>query len=174
MRSTPSSFASVFARAAIACRSALGSSRIASPREHLALEPLVAADRHVAHGAPVCEQPPAALDRPPGDVRVEEELRGAGVAQPRGLESLARLEALPRQLGATHPVEAERPGAVARPIPGVDVPVRQLTLEGVRLDEPGRGLRVDLLLVLNLDEPPLAHPAREPRDEIDFLGDDVR
>src|SRR5690349_11329557 len=137
----------------------LEQNRLASKREHLALDPLVAADRHVADGGPVAQQAAATLDRPARDVLVVEQLRGAGVAEPRGLETLPRLELLARHLRAPHPVEPERAGAVARPVPGVDVPVRQLSLQRVRLDEAGRGLRVGFLLVLDLDELALAHAA---------------
>src|SRR6187397_1014442 len=64
----------------------------AAQREHLALEPLVAADGKVAYRRAVSQQASAALDRPARDLLVVEELRGARVAQPRRLESLARLE----------------------------------------------------------------------------------
>src|SRR5439155_20064292 len=100
-------------------------------------------------------------------------LRGARVAEPGRLESLPGVELLARQLRAPHAVEAERPRAVARPIPRVDVPVRQLPLERVRLDEPGRRLGVDLLLVLDLHEPAFAHAAREAGYEVGLLGADV-
>src|SRR5437764_512757 len=44
--------------------------RVAAQGEHLALDPLVAADRQVADGAPVGQRPRAALDRPACDLRV--------------------------------------------------------------------------------------------------------
>src|SRR5438445_4800791 len=122
----------------------LEENRLAPQRENLALEPFVAADRQVAHGAAVGEQPRTSFDRPARDLRVVEDLRRARVAEPRRLESLPRLELLARDLRAPHPVEPERTGAVARPVPRVDVPVRKLSFERVRLDEAGRGLGVGL------------------------------
>src|SRR5262245_30655648 len=148
--------------------------RPAAEREHLALEPLVAADRQFANRAAVGEQPGTALDRPARDLLVVEEPGGARVAEPRRLEALAGLEPLPRQLRAAHPVEPERPCPVARPVPRVDIPVRQLPFERVRLDEAGRRCRIGLLLVLDLDDLSLSHAAREGRDEVDLLGRDLR
>src|SRR5690348_13651425 len=60
---------------------------LAAEGEHLALEPLVAADRQVADGASVGKRPRPALDRPAGDRLVVEHLRGARVAEPRRFEA---------------------------------------------------------------------------------------
>ena len=54
----------------------------------------------------------------------------AAARSPRAARTLAR-----RASRAAHPVEPEAPLAVARAIPGVDVPVREPALERVRLDE---------------------------------------
>src|SRR4051794_8232340 len=147
---------------------------LAARSEDLALEPLVVAVRPLQERGPVLEQLGAALDREPRDIlRVEDPCR-PGVAQLRGLEARARLETLLRECCAPHPVEPERPLAVAGPVPRVDVPVRQLPAKRVGLDEPRGRLGVDLLLVLDLHELSFAHAAGEPRDEVGLLGRHVR
>ena len=108
-RSTPSSFASSRARAAMRVRSSSGSSTIASPRferislsSHSSLPTGISRERAAAD-----ELARAALDLVAGDLRRVEDARGARAAQPRRLEALARLELLAQELRAAHPVEAE-------------------------------------------------------------------
>src|SRR5262245_63009471 len=84
-------------------------------------------------------------------------------------EPLAGLECLALQPGAPHPVEPERALRVSRAVPRVDVPVRKLALDHVRLDEPRRECVLALLLVLDLDDAVLADALAEGRDEL-LLG----
>src|SRR5207244_5598851 len=84
-----------------------------------------------------------------------------------------RVEAELRQLRVPHPVEAERPLALARAVPGVYVPMRELTLEVVRLDQALRPGLLALLLVLDLDEPVLVDRVREGRDQPLLLRGDL-
>src|SRR5436190_4217470 len=142
---------------------------LAARGEDLALEPLVVAVRALQEGGPVPEQLCATLGRKAGDILGVEDPRRPGVAQLRGLEARARLETLLRQCCAPHPIEPERPLAVARPVPRVDVPVRQLPAERVGLDEPRRGLGVGLLLVLNPPELSFGHAAGDRRADVDLL-----
>ena len=128
-----------------------GSERI-SPTSHSALPTGCSRDRRA-----VREQARAALDRPAGDLpasraRARRARRGARAARSPRAARTAR--ACSRR--AAHPVEPERALAVARAVPRVDVPVRQLALERVRLDQVRRRLLLALLQVLDLDEPPLA------------------
>src|ERR671939_1959943 len=85
------------------------------------------------------------------------------------LEAGPRLEPVLAQLRVPHPVEAEGPLALARAVPGVHVPVRELALEVVRLDEALRPGLLALLLILDLDEAVLADRVREGRDQPLFL-----
>src|SRR4051794_9157347 len=142
--------------------------RLATLRQDLALEPLVAPDRDLAQGAPVREAPRSSLDLVAGDLGRVEHARATGAAQSCQLKALARLEPLLLELRAPHAVQAERALAVARAVVGVHVPVRQRALEGVGLDEPRRRLCVDLLLVFDLDETLLVARAGERRDQVLF------
>src|SRR5207244_7366438 len=90
------------------------------------------------------------------------------------LEAGAWLEPLVAQLRVPHPVETECALAVARAVPRVDVPVRKLALEVVRLDEPLRPRLLALLLVLDLDEVVVVDRVRERRDQLLLLGRDLR
>src|SRR5207244_4199513 len=135
------------------------------PGEDLADEPVLRADRHLGDGAAVLQRPGAALDLVAGDRLREPHARQARVGEPVRLEVRARLERVVRQRRALHPVEPERPLALLRAIPGVDVPVRELALELVRLDDALGGFLLALLLVLDLDEAPLVDPARQRGDQ---------
>src|SRR5205085_802897 len=134
-----------------------------------ALEPLVAPDRDLAQRAAVRELAGATLDLVAGDLRCVEHAGAPRAPQPRRPEALADLEALLQQLRAAHPIDAERSLAVARDVVRVHVPVRQSALERVRLDGPGRRLRVDLLLVLDFHKAMLIAAACERCDQVLFL-----
>src|SRR5205085_5613723 len=86
----------------------------------------------------------------------------------------AWLESLVAKLRVPHAIEAERPLTVARAVPRVDVPVRKLAFEVVRLDEALRPRLLALLLVLDLDETVLVDRVREGRDQPLLLGLDLR
>src|SRR5262249_30128521 len=79
-----------------------------------------------------------------------------------------RLERLIRDLRAAHAIEPEAALRVARAIPRVYAPVRQLALERIRLDDAPRPRLLALLLVLDFDEAALADPLRERCDEVRF------
>ena len=70
------------------------------------------------------------------------------------------LEALVEQPRAPHPVEAEAARRVAVAIPGVDVPVREVALDAVRLDDARGGVVLVRAQVLDLDEALLARSRR--------------
>src|SRR5213079_58590 len=70
--------------------------------------------------------------------------------------ALARHELLVLQPRAPHPVEPEGPLTVPGAVPRVHVPVRQLALHRIRLDQVGRGRLLALLQVVELDKPPFA------------------
>jgi hypothetical protein len=94
---------------------------------------------------------------------------GAGVSELVRVEALAWLEVRALDPGAAHPVEPERALAVARAVPRVHVPVGQLALERVRLDEVRRDLLLAALQVVDLHQAPLAQAAAERADEV-LLG----
>ena len=71
-----------------------------------------------------------------------------------------------RQPGAAHAIEPEAALGVTAAIPRVHAPVRELPLQGVGLDDPLRPRLLALLLVFDLDEPPLSDSIRQGRDEI--------
>src|SRR5438094_2667930 len=143
--------------------------------EHLAEEPLLAADGHFGERRTVLEQGRAALGRPTcGDAFHVEDLRGAGVAESPWLEGRTRIETLLRELRAAHPVEPEAALSVARAVPCMDPPVRQLALERVRFDDSLRPGLLALLLVLDLDQPALADPLGEGGNEIGLGVGDLR
>ena len=75
-----------------------------------------------------------------------------GFSQVRGVEPVARFEALVREARRAHPVEPEGPRGVDGEIPGVDAPDRELALDRVRLDAPERRALVAVLQVLDLDD----------------------
>ena len=108
---------------------------LAALTEHLADEPLFAADPHLAERAAVAQQHRAALDHPARDHGRVEDPREPRVAELVRVEALTPLEALLRQLGRAHPVEAEAAFRVARAIPRVHEPVRQRAFEDVGLDD---------------------------------------
>src|SRR5207253_9638029 len=135
--------------------------RLATLREDLALEPLVAPDRNLADRTAPDELARPPLDLVAGYLRRVEDPCCSCAAEPRRLEAFAWLELLAQELRAAHPVEPEGALAVARAVPGVHVPVRHRALERVCLDEPRGRLGVDLLLILDLDEPPLADAPRQ-------------
>src|SRR5207247_6158045 len=91
---------------------------------------------------------------------------GARVAEAVRLQRRPRLEALVRQLRAAHPVEPEAAFGLARAVPRVHAPVRQFAFERVRLHDPRRPGLLAFLLVLDLNETPLADAFRERRDEV--------
>src|SRR5438445_4608 len=104
----------------------------------------------------------------------DENLRGARVAQTVGLEPRARLVRLVGEPGFPHPVEPEAPLGVARAVPRMNLPVWELALERVRLDEALRPGLLALLLVLDLDDPAVADRSAERRHELFLLGADMR
>src|SRR5207244_12112004 len=93
-----------------------------------------------------------------------EELRRPYSAEAMWVECGARIEALLGELRAAHAVEQEASLGIARAVTGVHAPVRELTLERVRLDDALRPSLFAFLLVLDLDEPALADPFGEGRD----------
>src|SRR5262249_60261339 len=68
--------------------------------------------------------------------------------------------------GAPHAVEPEAAFGVTAPIPGVDAPIGQLSLERVGLDEPARPSLLTLFLILDLDQAPFPNPFRQGCDEV--------
>src|SRR5207253_1871174 len=122
--------------------------RLASVREDLAEEPLLAADRCLGNRRTVREGTSiSALDPPPGDRLRVPDPGVPDVAQPARLEPFSRLELVARQARAAHAVEPEAAFAVSRAVPRVDVPVRESPLEGIRLDEACRRRLLPLLQV---------------------------
>src|SRR5439155_14100352 len=133
------------------------------------LEPFRAADGKIGDGGAVLERPGATFECPTRDLLGVENARRPRVAQPARLEAFPRLEPVAQQLRLAHAVEAEAPFAASGAVPRVHRPVRQLALENVRLDAPCRRRLLAFLLVLDLDEPPVADRSRERRDEV-LLG----
>src|SRR5204862_6444053 len=94
------------------------------------------------------------------------DLHRAGVAQPARLEAGPRLELLVLEARAAHPIQPEGALRLARPIPRVDVPVREPALDRVRLDQVLGGRFLALLQVVELDQPAVADALGERGDEI--------
>src|SRR5688572_23664196 len=138
---------------------------LAAEAENLTHEPLGAAHLLLGGGAAVAQGLGAPLDLPARDPLRVVDARYTGVAQPVGLEALAGLELLRPHGRGAHPVEPEASDVLARAIPRVYVPVRQLPLEPVRLDR----MRDDRLLtdldVLDVHEPPALDALAEGADE---------
>src|SRR5262249_46404824 len=133
-------------------------------------EPLLAADRLLRERRAVREQLRPFLDLPARDpLRVPDPRHDAGAAEVVGPEAVAGLERLTLQPGAAHPVEPEGTLRVACAIPRVDVPVGQLPLDHVGLDESRRERVLALLLVLDLDHAVLADALAQRRHEL-LLG----
>src|SRR5258705_9020877 len=149
--------------------------RLAALRQDLADQPFDASDRHLRKSGAVLQRHRAALSSPAGRDALEvQNLGRTPVPETVRVERAARLEAFLSQLGAAHPVEAEAPLGVARAVPRVHAPVRQLPLERVRLDDSLRPRLFALLLVLDLDESTLADAFGEGRDEVGFRFYDLR
>src|SRR4029450_9347334 len=89
-------------------------------------------------------------------LRVPDPRHDARAGEVVGPKPLTRLERLPLHAGAAHAVEAEGARGVRGGGPRVDVPVRKLALDHVRLDEPRRERVLAFLLVLDLDDAVLA------------------
>ena len=156
------------ARFAIAGRTSAGSSTTASPRS-ARISPISqsrVADAEGRESRAVGEPDGAPLDPVAGD-----RLRVADAHLPRvleevGVEALARLEVLVGQARRAHPVEPEGALAVGGAVPGVDQPVREDALEGVRLDQALRRRLLTLLQIVDRDHAPLLDRVRERRDQL--------
>ena len=171
IRATPSSFASSRARRAITGRSSTGSTRTASPRS-ARISPTSQSSppkRTSAIALPSRERHGAALDLEPGDRRRVEDARRprvaklalrveAGPAAKRLFESFAFRIRSSRKLRSPSG-EAERSHVCT-----TQYGRRRSNLYGSTMRcRPGL---LAFLLVLDLDEPALAHRARELRDEV--------
>ena len=140
MRSTPSSFASSRARRAMRARSSAGSSRTASPRRaRISLSShssLPTGSSRRARRPRACGRP---VRPPSGRPRAR---RGSGRCGRRAGGSARSRRAARSARGSASRCASGRAGRsarrVARRVPGVHVPVRQLPLERVGLDEPRR------------------------------------
>ena len=150
-----SSRASAFARRATCLRRFSGSSRTASPRS-----PRISPTSHSSLPTALsASAAPSASARAPSStfqraIFFEYQMLAATAAllSRSGRKPSRGSNVFALESRAAHPVEPERALRVARAIPGVHVPVGQLPLDHVRLDEPRRERLLALLLVLDLDE----------------------
>src|SRR5207249_7924698 len=116
---------------------------------------------HVGQRRAILERARPAFERPAGDGLRVQNLRRACIAETVWLEPRARLVRLVGEPSLPHPVEPEAPFRVARAVPSVDLPVWELALERVRLDQALRPGLLALLLVLDVGDPAGADRSRD-------------